>query len=257
MSGLKIRIIKNSKQKVWITSDTHYGHQNICRGVTQWRTKDGQIPINQTRDFETIEQMNEKIVQNINNVVGQDDILIHGGDFSFGGIENIWKFRSRIICKNVYQVIGNHDHHIENNRILPNCYSDVNDIITDGPNPNRYNDRRDELFGAYAQNLFVKVFEKIYLKIVDENESIEQTIIIQHFPESSWNGLNRGYLHLHGHTHLSDDKKFSCGRRMDIGIDGHPEFRPYDIIKECIIPLRKREIKSELNGIDHHVEDFI
>ncbi len=60
---------------VWITSDTHYSHKNICRGVTNWRTQDGQIPISQTRDFTTIKKMNATIVNNINENVGQDDML--------------------------------------------------------------------------------------------------------------------------------------------------------------------------------------
>jgi calcineurin-like phosphoesterase family protein len=102
-------------QNVWITSDTHYSHKNICRGTTEWRTEDGQIPISQTRDFATIEKMNASIVNNINEVVGQDDILIHLGDWSFGGFEKIREFWDRIICKNIHLVLGNHDHHIENN----------------------------------------------------------------------------------------------------------------------------------------------
>ncbi len=43
---------------VWITSDTHYSHKNICRGVTNWRTPAGEVPLSQTRDFSTIEKMN-------------------------------------------------------------------------------------------------------------------------------------------------------------------------------------------------------
>ena len=62
-------------RKVFITSDTHYGHKNICRGVTDWRLPDGGIPMDQTRDFDTIEKMNEKIIRNINSVVGEDDVL--------------------------------------------------------------------------------------------------------------------------------------------------------------------------------------
>ena len=75
--------------KVWITSDTHYSHKNICRGVTNWRMPDGSVPEAQTRPFETIEKMNSTIVNNINECVGQDDILIHLGDWSFSGFETI------------------------------------------------------------------------------------------------------------------------------------------------------------------------
>ena len=67
-------------RKVFVTSDTHYGHKNICRGVTAWRLPDGSIPIDQTRDFETMDEMNDAIINNINSVVGQDDVLIHLGD---------------------------------------------------------------------------------------------------------------------------------------------------------------------------------
>jgi calcineurin-like phosphoesterase family protein len=80
-------------RKVWIISDTHFGHKNICRGVTAWRLPDGSIPIGQTRDFDSIGEMNDIIVNNINSVVGQDDVLIHLGDWSFGGFENVKIFR--------------------------------------------------------------------------------------------------------------------------------------------------------------------
>ena len=106
----------NNDIKVWITSDTHYAHKNICRGVTNWRMPDGSIPEKQTRPFETIEKMNAAIVNNINEVVGQDDILIHLGDWSFGGFENIEEFYHRLICKNIHLILGNHDHHIDRNR---------------------------------------------------------------------------------------------------------------------------------------------
>ena len=102
--------------KSWITSDTHYFHTNICRGITNWRTSNGEIPIEQTRDFKTLEEMNDTIDNNINEVVGQEDVLIHLGDWSFGGFENIEQFRNRLICKNIHLILGNHDHHIDRNR---------------------------------------------------------------------------------------------------------------------------------------------
>ena len=87
------RMIKiDNDIKVWITSDTHYNHTNICRGVTKWRMPDGSVPESQTRNFESLDKMNSAIVNNINEVVGQDDVLIHLGDWSFGGFEQIEEF---------------------------------------------------------------------------------------------------------------------------------------------------------------------
>ena len=59
----------DNDRKVWITSDTHYNHTNICRATTKWRTPDGKVPIAQTRDFETLDKMNDTIVNNINEKI--------------------------------------------------------------------------------------------------------------------------------------------------------------------------------------------
>ena len=77
------------KKQIWFTSDTHYAHKNICRGVSEWTAAD------KTRDFETLNEMNLQIVKSINDHIGQDDVLYHLGDWSFGGIENIWNFRKQ------------------------------------------------------------------------------------------------------------------------------------------------------------------
>ena len=101
---------------VWITSDTHYHHTNICRGITRWRTQDGKIPIEQTRNFQDLDEMNSTIVNNINQKVGPNDTLIHLGDFAFGGFDKIGEFLDRLVCKNIHLVLGNHDQHITKNR---------------------------------------------------------------------------------------------------------------------------------------------
>lgn len=208
--------IENSV-KVWITSDTHYSHKNICRGVTSWRMPDGTIPIEQTRPFSTIREMNEKLIKNINDYVGQDDVLIHLGDWSFGGFENIRDFWDRLICKNIHLILGNHDHHIERNR--------------DG-----------------VKGLFQSV------SFYNEMSYMGETLVLMHYPITSWNGLRKGRIHIHGHCHLPPNKKISGGRRIDCGVDGHPEFRPYDLYEELIKPMKKVAIGSELGHNDHHTD---
>lgn len=211
-----IKIDKNTN--VWITSDTHYNHKNICRGVTDWRTSDGQIPIKETRDFPNLEKMNTTIVDNINKVVGQDDIFIHLGDWSFGGFEKIKEFHDRLICKNIHLILGNHDHHIENNR------EDIQDLF-----------------------LSVSHYQTILF--------LDKTFKLLHYPISSWDGLNKGYIHLHGHCHLPTELRFGQGKRMDVGMDGHPEFRPYNLKYEVITMMEKRGIKSDM-GFDHHTDEL-
>jgi calcineurin-like phosphoesterase family protein len=208
----------DTDRKVWITSDTHYGHKNICRGVTSWRLPDGRIPIEKTRDFDTIEQMNEAIVDGINSVVGQDDILIHLGDFSFGGFENIQKFRDRILCKEIHLVLGNHDTSIENNK-------------------------------GNVQELFTSVNH--YTRLLYKNK----TFVLFHFPISSWDSLNKGHIHLHGHVHLPTNLRFGKGKKMDVGFDGHPTFGVYGM-DDIIQIMDKREIASDML-FDHHTDEII
>jgi calcineurin-like phosphoesterase family protein len=207
----------DKEKKVWVTSDTHYSHKNICRGVTDWRLPNGDIPLDQTRDFPTIDKMNSVIVDNINASVGQDDILIHLGDWSFGGFEKIEEFHNRLICKNIHLILGNHDHHIDKNR---------GDI----------------------RSLFKSV------SWFDQFEYMGETIEMCHYPLSSWNGLNKGRIHLHGHVHLSNDKKI-LHRRMDVGMDGNLEFEPYNL-HDVIKMLKKKDIGSEMGSLDHHIDDI-
>ena len=198
---------------------THYNHSNICRETTNWRKPDGSIPMKETRDFKSLEVMNDTIVNNINQCVKQDDILIHLGDWSFGGFEYIRKFRERIICENIHLILGNHDHHIENNK-----------------------ENIQSLFSSVSQYNTL-VLGKINIRLF-------------HYPIDSWDGLNKGYIHLHGHCHLSNDKKLGKGKRMDVGMDGHPEFRPYHIMDE-IIPIMDKQPNYSSLEFDHHTDEML
>lgn len=215
-----MRIKIKNKERVWIFSDPHYNHKNICRGVTNWRMPDGSVPEAQTRNFKDLDQMNATIVNSINSTASQSDILICLGDWSFGGFESITEFWDRLICKNIYLILGNHDHHIENNR--------------------------DDI-----QKLFLEVGHYATLEIEDGYK-----FRLMHYPISSWNGLGKGVIHLHGHCHLPTEKRFGDGKRMDVGIDGHPEFRPYDLRREIIPLMNKRPVGSELGAADHHMDDI-
>ena len=207
-------------QKLFFTSDTHYNHKNICRGVTSWTHADGH-----TRDFPTLAKMNDTIVNNINERVGQDDILIHLGDWSFGGFESISEFYYRLTCQNIYLILGNHDHHIERNK--------------------------DDI-----QSLFVDVEQYKVLRVVDDNsDDLEYDFVLSHYPICSWHDMNKGRFHLFGHVHLKGNKKLMPGRAMDVGMDGN-NLKPYEL-KEVISLLETRPIKASVLPSDHHEKPVI
>lgn len=75
-------------------ADTHFCHRNIIEFCS--------------RPFKDVQQMNQIMIDNWNSVVKKDDIVVHGGDFSFAN-----KLVSTEIFNALngqkYLVRGNHD----------------------------------------------------------------------------------------------------------------------------------------------------
>jgi len=211
---------------------THYSHKNIVRGISEWGDKNGQ----NTRDFDTLDKHNQAIVDGINKYVKEDDELWCLGDWSFGGIENIWNFRKRIVCKNIHLIYGNHDHHIEKNKILSNChFSKLG--FTDGPF-----DTRVGKPWIQAQELFSSC------QYVKELNYKGQLFFLSHYSHQVWNKSHKGSIHLFGHSHSTLE---GIGKSMDVGIDNaykmFGEYTPFNI-NEIIKIMSKIDVKI----VDHH-----
>lgn len=211
---IKMKIQLEDSQKIWFTADSHFNHSNICYGSTNWKNPDGTKQTKGVRMFNTLHEMNTAITTNINSTVGEDDVLIHLGDWSFGGKENVTTFRNHLICKNIHLILGNHDHHIE---------------------------REVEL-----KKLFTSVHEKLTLELG------KTTIICSHEPIASWTGWRRDVIHLAGHLHSS---MVGPGKFMDVGMDGHPEFRPYEL-SEILSLMEKQEKDCFLNNLHKSYNRF-
>jgi len=195
---------------IWFTSDTHFGHTNIAGPkVSSW--KDGY------RNFNSVQEMNDTLIKNINNVVGEDDILYHLGDWSFGGVHNIYYFRKSLICKNIHLMLGNHDQHITNKEI-------------------KFHDT-----SFNPMDLFESV-QNVFTGKIGSRE-----FHLSHYSHQVWPASHKGVIHLFGHSHGSLK---GIGRSMDVGVDTHPEFRPYHI-NEIFKIMDKIDIKF----IDHHESD--
>jgi calcineurin-like phosphoesterase family protein len=220
---MKIELQKG--QRLWFTSDTHYNHSNICRATTRWKDSD-----NVTRDFSSLEKMNDELVFWINERVAQDDILIHLGDWSFGGFDSIKQFRDRIICKNVHLVLGNHDHHIQRNK-----------------------DNVQSLFSSVHDYLHLDVCWWVKEWKVAKKE--RQHFICMHYPIASWNGMNDGVIHLHGHVHLPNHLRVSDGKAMDVGVDGN-EMEPISL-ENILTIMRNQPVAKLALPKDHHEKRLV
>lgn len=102
-------------KNIYFTSDTHYHHRNIVRGISEWEKFEKGSSHQNTRDFNTLEEHDEALIKSINSLVKYDDILYHLGDWSFGGHEQIKKFRDRLECKEIHLIFGNHDQYKNTN----------------------------------------------------------------------------------------------------------------------------------------------
>lgn len=209
-------------QKVFISSDFHAYHRNLTF-LSSWRNEFGEVPLEQVRHFENEIQMTNQLIKNINSKVGENDVLIHLGDWSFGGIENIWNFQKQIICKTIIQIRGNHDQHIGEGKKI---YFPTDDFDIDAPNGLEYN--IDWCFHSIHD-----IFKFKYGKY---------NFVCSHFPFLSWENISKGWMNLHGHFHNKGEGRFTSHNQMDCGIDGNPNFEPYSI--EEVIELIQENNKN-------------
>ena len=199
---------------IWFTSDSHFGHTNIAGPkISTWSSG--------YRDFNSVHEMNMALVDGINKYVKEDDILYHLGDWSFGGVQNIFQFRNYIICKNIHLILGNHDQHIIDKEI-------------------KYHDTKFN-----PVELFSSVQDVLTLELG------KTKLFLSHYSHRVWLGSHKGVIHLYGHSHGNIP---DYGKSMDVGVDvafkKFGEYRPFNIGDITNI-MSKRSIDK----IDHHGED--
>lgn len=81
--------------KIFVTSDTHFGHTNILLYCA--------------RPFENVTQMNESLIERWNAVVTNGDIVYHLGDFAFMKAELIIPNIISRLNGRIKLIPGNHD----------------------------------------------------------------------------------------------------------------------------------------------------
>jgi len=204
-------------QNIWFSSDFHWGHKNIVRGTTEWDAGDS----DKVRNFDTVEEHNEQLIHNINSVVKYDHTLYYLGDWSFGGHENIKKFRDQLHCRDIRFFFGNHDQHIEPidspyRKLFTSCdyYGELNLKID------------SQKTGQYGK----------------------QKIVMSHYAMRVWNKSHHGSIMLFGHSH-GNLKGYEEYKTMDVGCDTHNLY-PYHL-DEIIDIMKGRKVLLE---VDHHAK---
>lgn len=195
-----------SPDRVFVSSDFHAYHKNICTGTTTWNS-------GSCRCFENEVLMTDKLVENINNKVGAEDILIHLGDWSFGGKDKIKLFRDRINCKKIIALKGNHDYNI------------VKDVS--------------------LQRLFFKWYGDYDVDPIVSFKVGGHNYACSHYSLLVWDGAQHGVRNLFGHSHGSlMDNPFSLGE--DVGVDCH------NLTPLSFVEVEEHMSKKIWKPVDHH-----
>lgn len=143
---------------IYVCSDLHLNHTNIIKYCN--------------RPYETTEEMNRKLIENWNSVVGEDDTVFCLGDFCLGNKEDIITFGKQLNGKKIL-ILGNHD------RGTKTTYKEAG-------------------------------FEQIYgEQAIMKFDSLGQTI---HFSHHRVPNEDTHYLNLYGHQHdkPTDDDRHKC-----------------------------------------------
>lgn len=171
-------------QPIFFTSDLHFYHENIIRFCN--------------RPFSSVNEMNEKLIDNWNKTVTDDSIIFVLGDVCFGSSSNWNSCLSALKGKKIL-ILGNHD--------MKN--------ITDG-----------------AMRFFDYVTQQMFITISNRK------VYLNHYPFLCYGGSLRPYknavFQLFGHVHTSrftntgeDFKlmKYCNCYQYDVGVDFN-DFRP-------------------------------
>jgi len=136
-----------NNMNLFFSADSHYYHKNLA--IIH-------------RGFNSIEEMNELMIDNYNKKVTKNDHIYILGDFSFGTVEQTLEILNRL-NGNKFLIIGNHDEKMLKNKEIVSKFAWVKDY---------YKLKYDGL-----------------------------KIILFHYLIHRWDCSHYGSLHFHGHNH--------------------------------------------------------
>ena len=176
----KLHLTIEKDQHVWFTSDLHFGHRNVLKFCD--------------RPWDNEKEMDNGLIENWNNTVGDNDIVFILGDvFWFNDSHSIKKVLSKLKGKYIYIIPGNHDdfksyHRVDDDRI--NLCEDV--VVT---------------------------------WITRESKKLQE-IWLSHYPMMTWPHRENGAYQFFGHIHSKPNRNEGVDQdlplhwnQLDVGCD--------------------------------------
>lgn len=190
----------------FFTSDTHFSHKHILD--FQGKTRLG----------DTVEAMDELLVEMWNSMVSNGDTVYHMGDVGLCNTQRLLDLLRRL-NGDIILVAGNHDNKFATERRGSN---DVTKAL---------------------RARFKHIYPSYHEATVNG-----QMIVMCHFPIIEWNRCHRGSWHLHGHVH-GKDVGLGEFKALDVGIDNSTDMRlfSFDHVAEI---MSTRAIRKHLVGAD-------
>lgn len=205
------------KNKIFFSSDWHNYHD------PKW-----DIPIWKMRGYNSPQESVDDVVSKINAKVKEDDFLYFLGDgFLNATDEQVLEWFSRINCKNINYIYGNHE---------SNIFRIYRQAVLE-----KYGDPEIEVYPMRFNNVvFLGNYQEIYIG--------KKLIVLQHFPIKTWNNNSRNSFHLHGHSHNTDKSRnpeHPMGKCLDCSWDWKKDIWSFEEIEDVMST-------KEMQIFDHH-----
>ncbi len=174
---------------IFFTSDTHFGHARINELAN--------------RPFDSVEEMNETIIDRWNETVKTTDTVFHLGDVALGKLDDSLPLMDRL-NGHKHLIVGNHDRVFAGNKPA-------------------YIERFMPVYRAFFDTINYSMVWNVG----------KHTVRLNHFPysgdsqskdrHSKYRPVDDGTILIHGHTHSQELVSFSEQGTLQIhvGVDAH------------------------------------
>lgn len=177
--------MNKNPNNIWLTSDTHFNHPLMQK----------------MRGFDSVEEMNEVLIERWNAKVKRGDTVYHHGDFGFPIQKTQLPKWVKRLNGTINLLIGNHD------KLSVN------------------------VTGNYGFN-WIKHYNDVKLG--------DYTFKMFHYPILSWHHIqNPNVFHTFGHVHGKMKPELIPYRCMDVGIDTREDLSLYHVDEVVEILLQK------------------